>query len=61
MPPRLSAHADRQGTLSTLIPRTWVFIPSNRLSAAWYEGIWLVQTGVQARGKKAMTAFFRPR
>jgi len=61
MPPKLSAHAVREGTLSTLIPRTWVCIPSNRPSAAWYEGIWIVQTGVQASGKKAITTFRFPR
>lgn len=58
MPPRVSAQALRPGTLSTLIPRTWVCNPSNWLRLAWYEGIWLVQTGVQARGKKAITTFF---
>ncbi len=61
MPPRLSAHARRQSVLSTLRPRTWVWTPSNRSSAAWYDGIWLVQTGVQANGKNARTTFFLPR
>jgi hypothetical protein len=61
MPPRLSAQAARQGALSTLRPRTWVLTPSNRPSAAWYDGIWLVQTGVQAKGKKASTTLRFPR
>jgi hypothetical protein len=52
MPSKLSAQAIREGMLSTLRPKTWVLTPSNRRSSAWYEGIWLVQTGVQARGRK---------
>jgi hypothetical protein len=39
IPPRLSAQAFRQGSLSTLRPRTWVSIPSNQSSTFWYEGI----------------------
>ncbi len=58
MPPRLSAQASRQGTWSMLIPRTWVFNPSNRSNCAWYDGIWPDHMGVQACGKNTSTTFW---
>ena len=61
IPPRLSDHAFRQGTWSTLIPRTWAFNPANLPSSASYDGIWFVQTGVHASGKKASTTAVFPR
>jgi hypothetical protein len=44
-----------------LMPRTWAFNPSNLPSSASYDGIWFVQTGVQARGKNASTTDDFPR
>src|SRR5512135_765967 len=61
IPPRLSAHAFRQGTWSTLMPRTWALSFPNLAMSASYEGSWFVQTGVQARGKNAMTTGPLPR
>ena len=61
MPLRLSAQAVREGTLSTLRPKTWVLTPTKRSCADSYDGIWLVQTGVQARGKKTRTTLQRVR
>ena len=43
------------------MPRTWAFNPANLPSSASYDGIWFVQTGVQARGKKASTTDVFPR
>ena len=38
-----------------LMPRTWTFNPANVSRSASYDGIWSVQTGVQAIGKNAST------
>jgi hypothetical protein len=40
------------------MPRTWASNPAKRAVSASYDGIWPVQTGVQAMGKKTNTTFF---
>ena len=40
-----------------LMPRTWAFSPVNLARWASYAGIWSLQTGVKAIGKKASTTF----
>lgn len=57
MPPKLSAHAFKQGIWSMEMPRTWAFNPANLARSASYDGIWPVHIGVQARGKNASTTF----
>jgi hypothetical protein len=43
------------------MPKTWALRRSNSERSSSYEGIWTVQTGVKAAGKKARTTFFLPR
>src|SRR5512138_2060539 len=43
------------------MPRTWASRRSNSERSSSYEGIWTVQTGVNAAGKNASTTFFLPR